>query len=137
MRKKSSFPMKVTEEGVSAIIRRTVKIKNGTPYPAYIVDYSLLGQPKQEWRADFKEAKQAARDACKKIAKGEHLALQLKNGERMTYLRATEALASVNVPLGHRLPGIRGDGQTAQRQGVSGRSGAVLHEDGRHPTALC
>ena len=71
----ASFPIVVTEEGVSARIRRVVKSKNGTQYAAYMVDYALLGKRRQEWRADPEEAKQLAKDACKKIANGEQMAL--------------------------------------------------------------
>src|SRR5665213_2981738 len=99
MKTKVTFPIIVKQDGVSARIRRTIKLKNGHEYIAYVVDYTLLGKRKLEWRADLDEAKQAAADACKKIADGEHMALQLKNGDRMTYLRATEALVPLNTDL--------------------------------------
>jgi integrase len=99
MKQNPTFPLLVKQDGVSAKIRKIVKSKNGREYTAFVVDYVLLGKRKQDWRADLEEAKQAAREACRKIADGEHMALELKNGDRMTYLRATEALASVNMDL--------------------------------------
>jgi hypothetical protein len=47
------FPVKVTEGGVSAKIRKTTQIKNGMDYVIYIVDYILHGKRKQVGRADF------------------------------------------------------------------------------------
>jgi len=94
-----SFPITITEEGVSAKVRKVVKVKNDVTYTSYIVDYVLLAKRKQEWRADLAEAKQAAKEACLKIANGQQMALELKNGDRMTYLRATEALAPIGVPM--------------------------------------
>jgi len=99
MKANVTFPLVVKQDGVSAKIRRIVKTKNGTEYTSYVVDYVLLGKRRQEWRADLAEAKEAARAACTKIADGEHLALELKNGDRMTYLRATEALTPGNIAL--------------------------------------
>jgi hypothetical protein len=99
MKENLTFPLIVKQDGVSAKIRKIVKSKNGREYIAFVVDYVLLGKRKQDWRADLAEAKQAAREACRKIADGEHMALELKNGDRMTYLRATEALAFVNMDL--------------------------------------
>jgi hypothetical protein len=64
-----------------------------------VVDYVLLGKRRLEWRADLEEAKEAPREACRKIADGEHMALELSNGDRMIYLRASEALAPLNVAL--------------------------------------
>jgi hypothetical protein len=94
-----SFPITISEEGVSAKIRKVVKVKNEVTYTSYIIDYVLLGKRKQEWRADLAEAKEAAKEACLKIANGQQMALELKNGDRMIYLRATEALAPLGVPL--------------------------------------
>jgi integrase len=99
MKLNPTFPLMVKQDGVSAKIRKNVKSKNGREYTAYVVDYVLLGKRKQEWRADLAEAKQAAKEACRKIADGEHMALQLKNGDRMTYLRAVEALVPLNIAL--------------------------------------
>jgi integrase len=99
MKQNPTFPLLVKQDGVSAKIRKIVKSKNGRDYIAYVVDYVLLGKRKLDWRADLEEAKQTAREACRKIADGEHMALELKNGDRMTYLRATEALAIVNTAL--------------------------------------
>jgi tRNA isopentenyl-2-thiomethyl-A-37 hydroxylase MiaE len=99
MKQNPTFPLLIKQDGVSAKIRKIIKLKNGREYTAYVVDYVLLGKRKLEWRADLDEAKQAAREACRKIADGEHMALQLKNGDRMIYLRATESLAPFNVTL--------------------------------------
>lgn len=99
MKQNLTFPLIVKQDGVSAKIRKIVKLKKGREYTAYVVDYTLLGKRRLEWRANLDEAKQAAREACRKIADGEHMALQLKNGDRMTYLRATEALAPLNATL--------------------------------------
>jgi integrase len=99
MKSNPTYPLVIKQDGVSAKIRKIVKSKNGRDYIAYVVDYVLLGKRKLDWRADLEEAKQTAREACRKIADGEHMALELKNGDRMTYLRATEALANVNMPL--------------------------------------
>jgi integrase len=93
------FPLTITESGVSAKIRRFTQVKNGTDYIAYVVEYSLLGKRTREWRSDLTEAKETAVQACRKIADGEHCALQLKNHDRLVYLRATEALIGTGIPL--------------------------------------
>src|SRR6266498_5165241 len=93
------FPLVVKEGGVSARIRQTTKTVNGHVHTYYIVEYVLLGQRKQEWRAYLGEAKQAASDACKRIANGEQSVLELKSSDRLAYLRATESLATLNVTI--------------------------------------
>jgi hypothetical protein len=102
--KKATFPITIREGGVSATIRRFITTKTlqegkDRKYESFRVDYVLLGERKQVWRASLDEAKQAASDACKRIANGDQLALELRSGDRMTYLRATEALTGRNVPL--------------------------------------
>ncbi|HUE37222.1 MAG TPA: hypothetical protein VMO20_07510, partial [Candidatus Acidoferrum sp.] len=91
--------MKISEGGVSAKIRKITQTKNGRPYVIYLADYVLLGKRKQVGRSTFEEAKQIALNACRQIACGQHLSLALTNGDRMTYLRATEALAPTGVKL--------------------------------------
>jgi integrase len=93
------LPMVITEAGVSARIRKISQTKNGRNYTSYVVDYVLLGKRKQKWHAELAAAKAAASDACTKIANGEQLALELRNGDRLAYLRATEALAGTNTPI--------------------------------------
>lgn len=93
------FPIIITERGVSASIRETSQIKNGRKYTSYIIDYYVLGQRKREWRSDLKEAKAVALAACRKISAGEQLVLELKNEDRVAYLRAIGALSCVNVTL--------------------------------------
>jgi integrase len=62
-----------------------------------MVVYSLLGKRKRVWRSTLEAARTVAEDACVKITNGEHMALELRNGDRMTYLRAVEASSTVNV----------------------------------------
>jgi integrase len=95
-RKRKGFPLVIEEEGVSAKIYRT---KSAKGYVSFVVAYSLLGRRQLQTFSDLAEAKQAAHEACRKIAGGEQLALELKNGDRMEYLRAKEALAPISIPL--------------------------------------
>ena len=69
--KTDSFPITITEGGVSAKIRKITKTRNGIDYDSFVVDYLLLGRRKLVWRTDLTEAKQVARDACTRIANGE------------------------------------------------------------------
>ena len=84
--KKVTFPLVITEGGVSATIRATTKTLNGKVHTYYIVEYVLLGKRKQEWRSDLKAARQAASDACQKIANGQQLVLELKSNDRLTLI---------------------------------------------------
>jgi hypothetical protein len=83
--KTETFPLVITEKGVSAKIRQVTKILNGQKRPYYVVEYVLLGKRKQEWRADFEEAKIAATDACKRIANGQQTVLELCNHDRLVF----------------------------------------------------
>lgn len=58
------FPFTVTENGVSARIRKASQTKNGKPYTLFVVDYCLLGQRKREMAAKD-EAKTFVRDRIK------------------------------------------------------------------------
>jgi hypothetical protein len=75
--KTESFPIIVTEEGVSARIRKATQVRNDREYTTYIIDYRLLGTRKREARSDLAQAKQAALDACRRIANGEQRVLEL------------------------------------------------------------
>ncbi|HET7624381.1 MAG TPA: site-specific integrase [Verrucomicrobiae bacterium] len=97
--KTENFPLIITAQGVSAKIRKIVQTKKGNEYIFYMVDYVLLGKRKQEWHTDLVEAKKAASDACKKIASGEQRVLELRNDDRLAYIRAIDALANINVPI--------------------------------------
>jgi integrase len=97
--KSETFPLVVTEEGVSAKIRKATQTKEGRQYTVYIVEYNLLGQRKREARSSLVEAKQTARDAWRKISRGEQLVLELRSNDRLAYLREMEALQPVNVPI--------------------------------------
>lgn len=97
--KSETFPLIIKEAGVSASIRKAIQSKGGRTYEAFVVEYYLLGGRKREWRTSLAEAKAAARDACLRISNGEQLVLELKNSDRLTYLRATEALAEIHKPL--------------------------------------
>src|SRR5262245_19477463 len=90
---KAEFPKTVTVTGITGItakIYRTESTKGGKDYVSYVVAYSLLGKRKLQSFADIIDAERAAEDAIHKIANGEQLALELKNGARMEYLRAKE-----------------------------------------------
>lgn len=93
------FPIIIKEAGVSASIRETTQSKNGRQYTAYVVDYFVLGRRKREWRSDLEKAKETALAACRKISTGEQQVLELKNDDRMAYLRAAEALSQIQVSI--------------------------------------
>jgi integrase len=93
------FPVKVTEGGVSAKIRKITQSKNGRLYVIYVADYVLLGKRKQVGRSTFEEAKQVALNACRQIANGSQVSLTLANDDRLKYLRAVESLKPVGVEL--------------------------------------
>jgi integrase len=97
--KAEKFPVTVTEGGVSAKVRKVSQINNGKTYTRFIADYVLLGERKQVGRACFEEAKEIALNACRQIASGNQLSLTLANSDRMTYIRATEALTPVGIAL--------------------------------------
>ena len=97
--KVEKWPLVITDAGVSARIRKVSQIKNGGNYQSYVVDYFLLGERKQKWHSDLNEARSFARDACRRVAQGQHLVLQLTNEDRLVYLRALESLKGLNVPL--------------------------------------
>jgi len=93
------FPVKVTEGGVTAKIRKTTQTKNGKDYVIYLVDYILLGKRKQVGRTSFEDAKQHALEACRSISRGRQDSFTLANQDRLVYLRATEALSPGGFPL--------------------------------------
>ncbi len=97
--KTDSFPITVSDGGVSAKIRKVTKSRNGATYDSFVVDYFLLGKRKLVWRADLDDAKQVARDACGRIAAGQQQVLALTNTDRMSYIRAKEYADKVGVPL--------------------------------------
>lgn len=93
------FPLSITEKGVSAVIRKTEKVKAGQKHTYFIVEYILKGRRKQVWRSDLGSAKDVARDACIAIGNGSAATLELSDRERLAYLRAKEILAALSVPL--------------------------------------
>ena len=93
------FPVTITEKGVSALIRKTAKLKGGKKHNYFIVEYILLGKRRQVWRSGFSEAKAVAREACINVGNGNQTALELNDRERFSYLRATETLSVIRVPL--------------------------------------
>ena len=97
--KTEKFPITITEKGVSAVVRKAVKLKGGKTHNYFIVEFILLGKRKQVWRSDIGSAKSIARDACIKIANGDQSALELKDTDRTAYVRAVEALSPVRVPI--------------------------------------
>ncbi len=97
--KTETFPITVTEAGVTAKIRRVTKTRNGTSYDSFVVDYILLGKRKLVWRSELDEAKTVARDACNRIANGKQDVLQLSSTDRLNYVRATEAVSGAKVSL--------------------------------------
>jgi hypothetical protein len=118
--KTEKFLVTVKENGVSAIVRRTEKVKDGKKHTYFIVEYVLKGKRKQVWRSDFGQAKATAKDACIKIGNGKAEALELTDRERFIYLRAKETLAPLNVPVGihpnsPRFTGLHSTRQTATR----------------------
>jgi integrase len=94
-----TFPITVTDSGVTAKIYRATQTKNRQTYDGFLVTYSLLGKRKQVWRSELPDAQNAAREACSKVANGQQLVLTLTNTDRMEYLRASEALKGSDVPI--------------------------------------
>jgi hypothetical protein len=97
--KTESFPVTITEKGVTAVIRKAEKPKGGRMYEYFIVEYILLGKRKQVWRSNLGEAKTVAEEACIKVANGNHSSLELRDTDRMTYVRAAEAVSPLQVPV--------------------------------------
>jgi hypothetical protein len=92
MMKTERFPVTVSEEGVSAKIRKSSRIKNGKTYTSFTAEYFLLGKRKQESRSSFDEAKSAALNACRQISRGQQVSLQLANGDRLTTTTSTKVI---------------------------------------------
>jgi integrase len=99
MMKTERFPVTVSEEGVSAKIRKSSRIKKGKTYTSFTAEYFLLGKRKQESRSSFDEAKSAAVNACRQISRGQQVSLTLANGDRLEYLRANEAVTPIGIKL--------------------------------------
>ena len=97
--KQQKFPVTITEQGVSAKIRKVTQTKKGKAYTVYVADFIQLGKRKQVGRAVFEEVEQIAREACHKTANGSHTAHEISDRERFIYLRACEALAALGIPL--------------------------------------
>lgn len=97
--KAKEFPVKVTEGGVSAKIRRVSQSKNGKDYTVYIADFIELGKRKQVGRSKFEDAKQIALDACRRVSGGNQPVSQLRNGEILAYTRAIEILSPFRTPI--------------------------------------
>jgi len=93
------FPLSITQKGVSAVIRKTEKLKAGQKHTYFIVEYILKGRRKQVWRSDLGAAKEVARDACIAIGNGGAAALELSDRDRFILLRANEAIAPLGLPL--------------------------------------
>jgi hypothetical protein len=89
--KADKFPVTITAKGVSAVIRKTSKMKGGKRHDHCIVEYRLSGRRKQVWRSDFGEAEAVARDACIEVGNGNQSALELSDRARLVYLRASPA----------------------------------------------
>jgi len=96
---KAKFPIAVTKGGVTSRIHRAIQIQNGRRYNGYMVVYSFRRKRKRVWRSDLSEAQIAAEDACNKITNGEHLSLALTDTDKLSYLRATEALNPIGLKL--------------------------------------
>jgi len=99
MMKTDRFPVTVSEEGVSAKIRKFTRIKSGKTYTTFAAEYFLLGRRKQIWRGKFEDAKNVALEACRTISRGQHVSLPLVNVDRLEYLRANEALTPIGAKL--------------------------------------
>jgi hypothetical protein len=97
--KDKKFPETIKEKGVSAIIRKADKLKAGKKRSYFIVEYILTGKRKQVWRSELDEARIVARDACIKIANGDQSSLELKDTDRLAYIRATETLSPLRIML--------------------------------------
>ena len=97
--KAEKFPVKITEKGVSAIIRQSSKIKDGKKHRYFIVEYILLGKRKQIWRSDLSEAKAIASEACIKVANGKQSSLEISDTDRLIYTRASEFLLPTGIPV--------------------------------------
>ena len=97
--KAEKFPLTITDKGVSALIRKSEKLKDGKKLHYFIVEYILFGKRKQVWRSDLDEAKAVAREACIKIGNGVQSSLELRDTDRMAYVRAVEAVALIQVPI--------------------------------------
>jgi hypothetical protein len=89
--KAGKFPVTITEKGVSAIIRKSTKLKGGKTHKYFIVEDILLGKRKQVWRSTLDEANAVASEACSKIANGDQSALELKDTDRMPQGQTTDA----------------------------------------------
>jgi hypothetical protein len=84
MKKTDSFPLVITEQGVSAKIRKAWQVKGESKYQAFVVEFILFGKRKRVWRSDLDDANVVAVDACKKIANGVQSSLELKDTDRMS-----------------------------------------------------
>jgi integrase len=99
---RSEWPRTVTVRsipGITAKLYRSTRSKGRTHYTSYTLAYTLLGKRRLEAFADLALAEAAGEEAIKKIANGEQMILELCNADRLIYLRAKSALASVATEL--------------------------------------
>ena len=97
----------VTVRGISGIEAKIYKSKRSKKsregrvrhYISYMLSYRGLGGRKVEAFSDLEEAQGTAESAIKKIANGEQQVLELRNEDRHVYVRSTDLLKEVNVPL--------------------------------------
>ena len=98
------FPLTVNERGVS------VKIYNGESrkidsngksrrYKLYTIAYYVGKERRRETLADLSEAKARAREIITSILHGRLPVLELTNADSESYLRATELLRPIGLPL--------------------------------------
>jgi hypothetical protein len=74
-------------------VRIRPTIKDGKQY--FIADFTVLGKRKLVWRSSLAKARQAASEAVDKMDAGQSEVLLLNSSDRHAYLRACEALRSI------------------------------------------
>lgn len=77
---KTRFPVIVTHNGVVAKIHQSFQIQKGKKYDDFLVIYQEGFTRKRLWHSTQEAAQIAAKDACGRIANGEHLSHRIKEG---------------------------------------------------------
>jgi integrase len=88
-------PEQITRKGITVTLRPLKRGQNTN----WRVEYTAGGKRKQIWRATFEKAKKAADAAIEAVLDGDHAALELRDGDLHTWVRANEHLAPHGIKL--------------------------------------
>ena len=96
MKSKNVFPLRVEKNGVTVLVYRH---KPASGYLSYVVTHHIGGSRQRKSYSDLGRAKREAKTTAKMLAMGEASALELRNHDRLIYVRALESIKPLGVEL--------------------------------------